>query len=108
MANSTSNVLPNLGNDPPEESPSTRVLSNRELRELRKKEKKAKELKEMLEVRSNPHLFRQHITPPQREERETELRCEREEREALGLKEKLEVSCDRYPSLVRSDVLIPR
>ena len=61
MTNNTSNVVPNLGNDPPEESSPTRARNNRELRELRKKEKKARDFREKFEVRYHPHLFQRYV-----------------------------------------------
>lgn len=93
MPNSTSAAFPNLGNDPSEESPPARVLSNRELRELRKREKKAQELKEKLEVRYDPQLSRQNVvpTPPQNDKKQRELEREKEEKQARELKEKLVV-----------------
>lgn len=90
--------LPNLGNDPIEDSKPARVLSNRELRELRKKEKKTKELREKLEVRRDSHLFQQHVVliPLQKEEKQKELEHEKVEKEARELQEKLEVCCDYF------------
>jgi len=58
----TGSPLPNLGNDPIEDSKPTQILSKREIRELQKKEKKAKELREKLEVRQDPHLLERLVT----------------------------------------------
>jgi len=82
----TGGALPNLGNDPIEDSKPARVLSNRELRELRKKEKKNKELREKLEVRRGPHSQR-HVSL---------IPLQKEEKEARELQEKLEVCCDFF------------
>ena len=89
MANPTSNAFPNLGNDPLEDKPPPRVMSKRELRELRKKEKKEKEI----EVRFGSHLFQENIVLIllQEEKRREKLEREKEEREAIEHKEKLEV-----------------
>ena len=68
-------------------------MSEDELRELRKKKTVREPKKPEVCYDHHPFQWCFALIPPQEEERQKELKRENEEREALELKEKLEVCC---------------